>query len=450
MKLEGILLLIITIHCGFVSAAQEKSSTVKRVSLKECLNLTMENAPGLKTAALEQRRLEFSTRVNRGIGLPQVGLSGSYDDNFIVPTQMIPNIFSSPPNPDELIPVQFGTNYNINGSLDLTQVIYNQSWLSSMKLAKLLEQQNVLQTEKTRTELVHEVAQSYYLAQITFRQIGNLRQNLEKLEKSEKIASSQYNSGLIIRIDLDRIVVQKLNLQTEIDRLEVLYQQQLDMQKYYMGIPSGTEIDLADSISTDQIPLKQGKPENHIDIRMFEMQKEVAQTSIRISQASFYPNLTFVVHTNYINQSNDFSPIGQPGYWFNSSLAGINLHMPLFTGWQNRNRVSASRIELEKLKIQEEDTRKMLTINSDDALRKLVSGMAAEKRQQENMKLAERVFTVTQEQYQKGVVPLTDLLNAETALSDAQTNHIYSLIQVKINELNYLKANGFLLDHFKL
>jgi outer membrane protein TolC len=74
----------------------------------------------------------------------------------------------------------------------------------------------------------------------------------------------------------------------------------------------------------------------------------------------------------------------------------------------------------------------------------------AEKRQLENMRLAERVFNITQEQYQKGVVPLTDLLNAETALSDAQTNHTYALIQMKIAELNYLKANGNLLKYFNM
>jgi len=64
------------------------------------------------------------------------------------------------------------------------------------------------------------------------------------------------------------------------------------------------------------------------------------------------------------------------------------------------------------------------------------------------MKLAEKVYGISQEQYEQGVIPLTDLLNAETALSDAQANHIYSLVQMKISELNYLKANGRLLGFF--
>ena len=62
------------------------------------------------------------------------------------------------------------------------------------------------------------------------------------------------------------------------------------------------------------------------------------------------------------------------------------------------------------------------------------------------MGLAERVYNISQEQYQKGVIPLTDLLTAETALSDAQANHTYALVQMKISELNYLKANGRLLE----
>ena len=100
---------------------------------------------------------------------------------------------------------------------------------------------------------------------------------------------------------------------------------------------------------------------------------------------------------------------------------------------------------LDQLKVTEDDTRRILSVQSKDARSKLVNAITDEERQRENMKLAERVYNISQEQYQKGVIPLTDLLNAETGLSEAQTNHSLALVQMKIAELEYLKANGTLL-----
>jgi outer membrane protein TolC len=447
--LNGILLILFLLPL-FSPEVFSSTGEGKKITLEDCIRRSLENSPRLKIATLEQIRLGHQYRTTLGAGLPQVSLSGSYDDFLNLPTQMIPNIFSTPPNPSEMIPVQFGTSYNITGSLDISQVIYNQSWLTALRMAKLTEQQNELETEKVRTNVVHEVAQSYFMTQITSRQINNLKSNAVKLERAEKIATSQFESGLIMRVDVDRIVVQRLNLQTELERLEVLLQQQLDMQKYYMGIPLNEEIRISDSVTMIPIPTNRENPDRHIDMRLIGMQKQLAGATVKLDQSAWYPGISLIGSTNYMNQSNTFYLLGDPTVWYNTSVAGIRLSVPLFTGFQQKNKVSQSKVMLEKLKVMEEDTRRLITVNSEDAFRTLKSSTEAESRQRENMKLAERVYNVTQEQYQKGVIPLTDLLNAETALSNAQANHTYALIQLKINELNFLKANNRLLEYFKI
>jgi outer membrane protein TolC len=279
------------------------------------------------------------------------------------------------------------------------------------------------------------------------QQIRNMNANIEKIEKAEKIAQSQWENGIIKKVDLDRIVVQKLNMITDIDRLKVLYQQELAMQKYFMGLPQEQEIALDDSIPTSTLNTgAEGDLNRHIDIRMIEKQKELVGTSIRMDQSAYYPNLTLIGSVNYLNQSNTMYLFGKPADWFNTTLVGLRLSVPVFSGLQRHYQVSQTKVELEKLKVNEDDARKIIRINSEDAARKLLNSIEAEKRQRDNMGLAERVYNISQEQYQKGVIPLTDLLTAETALSDAQANHTYALVQMKISELNYLKANGRILE----
>ncbi|HPT10397.1 MAG TPA: TolC family protein, partial [Bacteroidales bacterium] len=342
---------------------------------------------------------------------------------------------------------QFGTTYNLAAGLDASQLLYNQQYLVGVKMAKLMLDQNQLSNEKIKTDVVFEVAQSYYLTQITLRQISNQQENLKKLEKAEKIASSQYENGLIKKIDLDRIVVQKLNLQTEIDRLQVLLDQEFNMQRYYMGLPLDQPLAFPDSV--DVTGFQKGAVQdlsNHIDIRMLEMQKRLINANIRLNQAEYFPSLTMIAAMNYNNQSNTYYVFGKSTEWYNTSLVGLRLNVPVFSGFQRYHRVSQSKVALDQLQITEDDTRRILRIQSLDASRKLMASITAEKRQRENMNLANRVYDVSQDQYQKGIIPLTDLLNAETAMSDAQTSHTMALIQMKIAELEYLNANGTLLE----
>ena len=149
----------------------------------------MANSPRIKISVLEQIRLHYGYKETVGGGLPQVNFSGSWDDYLHLATSLIPGEFFG--KPGEMIPVQFGTNFNISGALDASQMLYNKTWLVALKMAKQMMQQNDLATEKTEIEVVYVLAQSYYLAQITMQQIRNMQANMEKIEKAENIAQSQ-------------------------------------------------------------------------------------------------------------------------------------------------------------------------------------------------------------------------------------------------------------------
>ena len=418
------------------------------ITLKQCLQKAVEYSPRLKIQMMDQQKLQMQHKVNVGMGMPNVNISGSYDDYLNLPTQLIPGVIFG--YPGQMIPVQFGTSFNISGSLDFSQMVYSQSYYSALRISRLMMDQGKLTGESTQTGLVFEVAQSYYYAQISRNQIRNLESNLEKLVKAENIARSQYANGLIMKVDVDRITVNKLNIQTQIDRLRVTYEQQLNLQRYYMGLDPATPIVFTDSITPATVNLQATvDPANHIDIRLLEKQKQLAMARIRLNQASWYPSLNLIGSVNYTNQSNDFYLAGNPGGWYNTTLVGLRLSVPVFNGLQRKYAVSQSKVDLDELKISEEDTRKSLDLQAKDASGRLLNAITDEERQRENIKVADRVFNISQEQYRKGIISLTDLLNAESGLSEAQTNHSLALVQMKIAELEFLRANGTLLEILK-
>jgi outer membrane protein len=426
---------------GFSQAPPE----TRMISLGECLDLSVKNSVKLQINALEYKRLIYQKREVIGQGMPDINFNGGWDDYVNLPTQLIPGEFFG--KPGELIPVQFGTTYNISGSIDATQIIYNQAFLTGLNLSRQFLEQNTLEGEKMETDLVANVAKSYFLAQITKQQIANQYFIMENLDSLLQIAESQYAYGLITGVDVDRINVNRLNLESAIDNIQTLLQQQYSMLKYFMDIPDETVIALPDVEEGNIIAVDtSGSLSNHIDIRMIEKQKEIVETNLKLNRAFYYPALTLIGSVNYINQSNSFYLFGKHTDWFNTSMIGLRLNVPIFNGLQKRNRVNQSKVELKQVQLTENDTRRILSIQAKDAARKLYNSIITESRQRENVKLAEKVYSVSQDQYSKGMIPLTDMLNAETDLSEAQSGHITALIQMKIAEIDYLKAKGTLLE----
>jgi outer membrane protein TolC len=58
------------------------------------------------------------------------------------------------------------------------------------------------------------------------------------------------------------------------------------------------------------------------------------------------------------------------------------------------------------------------------------------------MKLAAEVYTSTQNNYNNGLATLTDLLNAETSLVDAQNSYNQALLNYRLAEIQLIQSNG--------
>ena len=81
----------------------------------------------------------------------------------------------------------------------------------------------------------------------------------------------------------------------------------------------------------------------------------------------------------------------------------------------------------------------MQRANANNALK---VNRAALESQQRNIELAQKVYETTQAQFVGGIASMTDIVNAETSLRDAQTNYLRALVQVKLGELDLIKSTG--------
>ena len=432
----------------FAFPVSGQPSAGETLNLKECLKRTLDNNTSIRSALLDEQKMHWKIVETRGNALPQISANGTYDDYMKLPTSLIPGEFFG--QPGTMIPVQFGTKYNMLGGISATQLLYSQTFNTSLTLARQMRELTSLTTEKVKYEMVSNVAKLYYLTLSTSSQKKMLEKNSINLEKLIKVSKLQRDSGLIRGIDVDRVNVNLINLQTSLQNITTLYFQEINSLKYLMGMEPSSSISLTDSVDVNEISeLSMTTPDKHIDLLIIKKQFSVEEQTLNVTESQRYPTLSAYGRYNSQSMDDKFRFFESGSKWYKTSAVGLTLNIPIFSGMQNIARIRQSKINLESLALKEGDTKRNLETETINAANRYADSRKLWEMQKSNVDLANKVFDRTRELYACGVATLSDLLQSESAMREAESNQIQAGLQIKIAGIDLLKANGNLLNILK-
>ena len=129
-------------------------------------------------------------------------------------------------------------------------------------------------------------------------------------------------------------------------------------------------------------------------------------------------------------------------YWSDFSAIALNLNIPIFTGFGTRARVRMAQIDIEKNKVDKDDTKLALDLAYENARTQIENSIITISNQKENVALAQEVLDNTQNNYQQGLASLTDLLDAENSLIQSQNSYSSALLDYKLAEIQLTKSRG--------
>jgi outer membrane protein TolC len=169
---------------------------------------------------------------------------------------------------------------------------------------------------------------------------------------------------------------------------------------------------------------------------------ELNRIQTRSKWAERLPSLSAYATGMYQTWRDDWNVFNSNGTWYGAAAFGLKLDVPIFDGFSRNRKVDV--LELEALKLEEDrrqlDGAKMLEFRQ--AQEELHNAIHLLQYQSDNVALAREITDKLLLQYKEGVVPLTDLLNAQTAMSEAETNYWQQVFGYKLAVLKLLKASG--------
>jgi outer membrane protein len=344
------------------------------------------------------------------------------------------------------IPVQFGTKYNSNASIQLQQTLFDGQVFIGLKARTTSIEFQTKNMEVTAEVIKTNIYKIYYQLVVSKTQIELLDANIARLEKLAHDANELYKNGFAEKLDVDKVAVQLANLQTEktkaLNSISIGY---LGL-KTLMGMPAKDTLLLTDKIDEAQIKedFSNDTSYQYTDRKEFQqlsLMKKLNEYNIKRYQLSYIPVLSLTGNYSKNAQRNTFDFFGK-GDWFTTSYVGLNLSIPIFDGFARSARIARSRIELKQTENQIDNLK--LTIDSDVEQSKLnfKSALVTMEFQKKNMQLAENVYNQTKKKFEVGTGSNTEITSAQTDLVTAQTNYISALYSAIIAKVDYLKATG--------
>lgn len=420
------------------SAAGTKAQTVN-LTLKDALNYALQNNENIKKAKLEILNGEYKTDEIRARALPQLNGTATLTDQLIIPQLVVG---------DQVF--KMGRQWNGNAGIQFSQQLFNQQVFTGLKAAKAGESFYNLSAELTEENILQQVATAYYQLLVTREQLKTIDANISSISKIETTVANQFKNGLAKRIDLDRVRVNLTNVKTQREQVANAITQQENVLKFYIGMPVETEVVIPatelNKINTDAQTLSDSFNVGELtQYQLLAKQKELLEYQKKAAKAEYYPSLSLTGNYGYTSTSDKFDILkggNSTATKYDASAIGLSLNIPIFDGNARKSRVKQAEIEIQQIEEDIKNTTNSLNLAHKNANLSIRNNINTINSQRENVLLAKQVYSSTQNNYNNGLATLTDLLNAETSLVDAQNSYNQALLNYKLAEIQLIQSNG--------
>lgn len=470
MKLFSYLLVVLSLLSWSAADAQGPTNFTLNDAVDFALNnnLTIRNAV-VNIADAEQQIIE-----RRAAGVPQVNLAADYNYYIDIPTSILPPFF---PEQDftqvedingALIPItftrtdpetgepifgdpqeiQFGLRHNINGTFQVQTLLFDASYLTGLRAARAYRTYVQEELTSKRREVRLQVIDAYLPTLIVQENMAILDSNLSNVNQLLFEAEESYKAGFVEQLDVDRLELSLANLQTQKEQLDRQLEILSNVLKLAMNYPTDRPIQLTDDLDdllddeTLQVLAAEVNYDNRPEIRVLDKAIELNQLNVELNQAAYFPSVAGFFTYRQTFQGNDFST----GAWFPTTLVGLTVNYPLFTGFRRQAMTERAKLGLEITQNQREQFRQVINMEVENARTSYLNAKERLSNQQRNLDLAERIYRVTRIKYQEGVGGSVELAQAEQSLYATQSNYVqarYDLLQAQIELRNALGLDVF-------
>ena len=444
------ILIICTMSCAFLANAQEM------LTLDQSRKLALENNKRMAAAAQQTKAAHYTLKSYKGNFFPNfmadaTSLYSNINGSFSIPGGNLPTFL--PDATGQVLPnggfayfPGIDLNYKIRtafmGSVYMEQPIFmGGKILAAYKMASLGKQMSFLNETLTATEVILETDQAYALmvkAQEMNKVAGSYHAVLSELLKN---VQSAYKHGLKSKNDVLKVQVKLNESELSIRKAENA------LRLANMNLCHLTGRPLTETLHiSDDFPAIEQKMEMQVDdislrpeYDLLDKQVELAKQQVKLTRSELLPQIGLRASYDYLNglKVNNQTLFNQGNY-----ALMLNVTVPIFHFGERINKVRAAKARLEQTRLEQADLNEKMYLELMQAANNLDEAKLQAQLSDQALEQADENRKVSKGEYEAGLEPLSDHLEAQALWQQAYETKVDAHFQLYLSYVKYLKAAG--------
>jgi outer membrane protein TolC len=429
-KRQVLTILLLFLFTGSILRAQQSNGELK-LSLKEAQEYAIQNNKMMITSRMEVEASRVAIWETISNALPQVTATGSFTDNLKLMTTLLPGEFFG--QPGTKIPVTFGSQFNSGASVQANLLLFNAPLyigIETTKLANKLSEKNLVRTELDTKE---SVSSAYYLILVSEKSLEILNGNISNLNETLKSTRSMYSAGMAESTDVDQMVSNVTMVENTRSSMQRSLELNYNLLRFQLGVAPETKISLTETLEglTSQINIQslmsqQFDLKQNINYLLIEGQERMSSLALKSQKASVLPTLAGF-YSYGVNGMGDKISTQQ---WFQNSMTGLQLSIPIFGSGQKYSQIKKAQINLNKASTTKDMVTEQLLLQEKQLRYNLANANLQYISQKDNVEVSKRVYASTENKFKQGMASSLELTQANSLYLQAENNYVSALMNL--------------------
>lgn len=279
------------------------------------------------------------------------------------------------------------------------------------KLAKLGIEAAELKAEVSERDVMESIESSYYLVVGLKSKVATIESALTLIDSLEHSVDVALEAGLVtkndkLRVDLERNKYEALQLQ--LNNGIVLASQLLCQE---IGIDYPEEGLNLDENPEDGDNVTENDNYERPEVRLLQLQIDAENYNKKLTRGEALPEVAVGAMLSYGNLIKDYK---------GNAFVFAKVSVPLTQWWETSHKIKEHNFKIEEYEIQQQDLMQKMSLQEKQAYNQMIEAEALLQSDQAALDMAQENYRVAELNYRAGMNTITDVLEANSLLLQAQ------------------------------
>lgn len=422
------------ILAGSVVFAEEKQAV--KLTLDDAVEYALKNSRTLKSSDIDLEMKKRASSTSWNVFLPNVQASGTMSRANDYSPSTVDIVTAVVSNGKVAVPSDYDKEedrWSTIGALSVSWN-FNPAYIAQIQKAKLDYEGGKISWEQSQNTTVLNIKKLFYGLLLQQENLKIQKDTLENARQRYVQAQANFKNGLVPEISLLQTQVNYENTKPTVNTAEQTLRQNIDTLAFLIGLPVGTDIELAGEIEpsyvdvdTDTLLEKYGA--NDLNIKSLQNNIDVINKSMAaLNLSTWVPSFALSYGLQPVYTGSDgvwhfYKGIGKDDEWYDSGSLSLTLawNITNMLPWSaTQQQIKDLRQTLSKLEISMETLKE----NQKVEVRKAVDTLNQAREQIDAMgrtvEVAKRAYDMQSRSYRNGTTEFLDLKDTESSYNQAK------------------------------